>query len=123
MEMIISTHSSVPIYEQIINQMKVKIHSGELPDESLLPSVRNLARQLHISMITVQKAYEELQKLGCIKSIVGKGTFVSAGKNFENEEANKLIEERLQEAVDAAKKNGVSIEHLLELVNLLYYGE
>lgn len=123
MEIIISAKSSIPIYEQITAQIKSLIVAGELVDEELLPSVRNLARQLHISVITVKRAYEDLQNEGFIKTVVGKGTFVIAQDNAKNEEINIVIEEKLSEVVDLAKKNGINLEMLQEIISMLYFGE
>lgn len=123
MEVIISTSSSTPIYEQINAQIKAMIVSGELKDEELLPSVRNLARQLHISVITVKRAYEDLQKEGFIKTVVGKGTFVIEQNNAKTEKINSMIEEKLNEVVTLAKQSGIKVEMLQELLNMLYYGE
>lgn len=123
MEIIISAKSSIPIYEQITAQIKSLIVAGELVDEELLPSVRNLARQLHISVITVKRAYEDLQNEGFIKTVVGKGTFVIAQDNTKTEEINIVIEEKLSEVVDLAKKNGIKLEMLQEIINMLYFEE
>lgn len=123
MEIIISAKSSIPIYEQITAQIKSLIVAGELVDEELLPSVRNLARQLHISVITVKRAYEDLQNEGFIKTVIGKGTFVIAQDNAKTEEINIVIEEKLSEIVDLAKKNGLKLEMLQEIINMLYFGE
>lgn len=123
MEIIISAKSSIPIYEQITAQIKSLIVAGELVDEELLPSVRNLARQLHISVITVKRAYEDLQNEGFIKTVVGKGTFVIAQDNTKTEEINIVIEEKLSEVVDLAKKNGIKLEMLQEIISMLYFGE
>ena len=92
-EIIISSNSSIPIYEQINTQIKAMIVSEELKHEELLPSVRNLARQLHISVITVKRAYEDLQNEGFVKTVVGKGTFVIAQENVKREKINTMIED------------------------------
>lgn len=123
MEIIISAKSSIPIYEQITAQIKSLIVAGELVDEELLPSVRNLARQLHISVITVKRAYEDLQNEGFIKTVIGKGTFVIAQDNTKTEEINIVIEEKLSEVVDLAKKNGIKLEMIQEIISMLYFGE
>lgn len=123
MEIAISTSSSVPIYEQIAVQIKSLIVAGELKDEELLPSVRNLARQLHISVITVKRAYEDLQNEGFIKTVIGKGTFVITQDNVKIEKINTVIEEKLGEAVELARENGIKLEILQEIIGMLYYGE
>lgn len=99
------------------------IVSEELKHEELLPSVRNLARQLHISVITVKRAYEDLQNEGFVKTVVGKGTFVIAQENVKREKINTMIEEKLDEIVSLAKQNGIKVDTLQEILNMLYYGE
>ena len=122
-KIIISSNSSIPIYEQINTQIKAMIVSEELKHEELLPSVRNLARQLHISVITVKRAYEDLQNEGFVKTVVGKGTFVIAQENVKREKINTMIEEKLDEIVSLAKQNGIKVDTLQEILNMLYYGE
>ena len=122
-EIIISSNSSIPIYEQINTQIKAMIVSEELKHEELFPSVRNLARQLHISVITVKRAYEDLQNEGFVKTVVGKGTFVIAQENVKREKINTMIEEKLDEIVSLAKQNGIKVDTLQEILNMLYYGE
>ena len=122
-EIIISSNSSIPIYEQINTQIKAMIVSEELKHEELLQSVRNLARQLHISVITVKRAYEDLQNEGFVKTVVGKGTFVIAQENVKREKINTMIEEKLDEIVSLAKQNGIKVDTLQEILNMLYYGE
>ncbi len=95
--------------------------SGELKTGDSIPSMRNLAKTIHVSVITVQKAYEELQRDGFIETTVGKGSFISAqNKDFIQEEQQKLIEEHLAEAIDIAKTNGITLEKLIELTRLFY---
>ena len=122
-EIIISSNSSIPIYEQINTQIKAMIVSEELKHEELLPSVRNLARQLHISVITVKRAYEDLQNEGFVKTVVVNGTFVIAQENVKREKINTMIEEKLDEIVSLAKQNGIKVDTLQEILNMLYYGE
>ncbi|MDP4090390.1 MAG: GntR family transcriptional regulator [Bacillota bacterium] len=124
MEILISSNNSRPIYEQITSQIKEMIMNGELKNGDPLPSVRALARTLHISIITVQRAYEDLQNEGYIESVVGKGTFVSVhNMDFIKEKKFKEVEEKLQEAAEMARKNGISLEKLTELLNIFYLGE
>lgn len=122
MELIISNNVSKPIYEQITSQIKSQIISGELKSGEAIPSMRALAKSLHISVITVQKAYEDLQRDGFIDTSVGKGSFVSSSQNtdFIKEELQRKTEEYLQKAVDMAKTNGISVQKLIEIITLFY---
>jgi len=121
LEIIISNSSGKPIYEQITSQIKAKIMDGELKPGSALPSMRALAKSLHLSVITVQRAYEDLQRDGFIETTVGKGSFVSATNlNIYQEEQQKRIETLLIEAVDIARTNGIKIEKLQDLLTLFY---
>lgn len=121
MELIISNNTSKPIYEQITSQIKAMIISGELQSGEPLTSMRSLAKSLHISVITVQKAYEDLQRDGFIETTVGKGSFVSAGnKDFYQEEQQRRAEEHLQEAVEIARSSHISLEKLTALLALFY---
>lgn len=124
MEIIISSNNSKPIYEQITSQIKAKIMSGELAAGQPIPSMRALAKAIHVSVITVQKAYEDLQRDGFIETIVGRGSFVSAlNKDFMQEEQQRKAEEHLQAAADIGRANGISMEKLLELLTLFYQEE
>ena len=124
MEIIISSNNSKPIYEQITSQIKAKIMSGELAAGQPIPSMRALAKAIHVSVITVQKAYEDLQRDGFIETTVGSGSFVSAlNKDFMQEEQQRKAEEHLQAAADIGRANGISLEKLLELLTLFYQEE
>ena len=124
MEIIISSNNSKPIYEQITSQIKAKIMSGELAAGQPIPSMRALAIAIHVSVITVQKAYEDLQRDGFIETTVGRGSFVSAlNKDFMQEEQQRKAEEHLQAAADIGRANGISLEKLLELLTLFYQEE
>ena len=124
MEIIISSNNSKPIYEQITSQIKAKIMSGELAAGQSIPSMRALAKAIHVSVITVQKAYEDLQRDGFIETTVGRGSFVSAlNKDFMQEEQQRKAEEHLQAAADIGRANGISLEKLLELLILFYQEE
>ena len=124
MEIIISSNNSKPIYEQITSQIKAKIMSGELAAGQLIPSMRALAKAIHVSVITVQKAYEDLQRDGFIETTVGRGSFVSAlNKDFMQEEQQRKAEDHLQAAADIGRANGISLEKLLELLTLFYQEE
>ena len=121
MEIFINNHASVPIYEQISSQIKALIMSGELKAGEELPSIRGLAKSLHISVLTVQKAYDTLQSDGFIETTAGKGCFVSAqNQDFYLEEQQKRIEEHLTEAIEIAKVSGIKLEQLQSLLSLLY---
>lgn len=121
MEIIISNNSNKPIYEQIAEQLKTMVMNGELEPGEAVPSMRGLAKSLHISVITVQKAYEQLQRDGFIETTVGRGSFVSVkSKDFYQEEQQRKIEEHLQEAADLAKRSNIKLDTLLQLIHLFY---
>lgn len=121
MQITISNHSKEPIYEQITNQIKSMILTGELEEGAALPSIRKLAKDLQISVITTKRAYEELEKAGFIYSIVGKGSFV-AEQNLEvmREKKLKVIEEQLGAVVTNGKELGLSFDELQQLLKFLY---
>ena len=124
MEIIISNSTSKPIYEQITSQIKQMIMSGELKSGESIPSMRSLAKSLHISVITVQKAYEDLQKDGFIETTLGRGIFVlSDNKEYIQEEKQREIESCLQKAIELSKENGISLSKLIELLNIFYEEE
>lgn len=124
MEISISNKNSKPIYEQITSQIKAKIMSGELQTGDLLPSMRALAKSLHISVITAQRAYEDLQRDGFIETVAGRGCFVSVqNRDFIQEEQQRKAEEHLQEAADIGRTHGIKLEKLIELLTLFYSEE
>lgn len=124
MEIIISSNTSKPIYEQITSQMKAMIMSGELQTGDPIPSMRALAKSLHISVITVQKAYEDLHRDGFIETTVGRGSFVSAqNKDFFQEEQQRRAEEHLQETADIARSGGIPLSKLVEILTMFYQEE
>ena len=121
MEIILSNSSNKPIYEQITSQMKGMIMRNELKTGDALPSMRGLAKSLHISVITAQHAYEDLQRDGFIETIAGKGTFVAAqNRDFIREEELRIAEEKLSEAADIAKRNRIPLSQLVNILTLLY---
>lgn len=124
MNIIISNVSKEPIYAQIKNQIKQSIFKGELEEGDALPSIRRLAKDLHISVITTKRAYEDLEQEGFISSVVGKGSFV-AGQNsdFIREKRLKWIEEKLAEVVNESQTLGISLNELKEMLALLYEEE
>lgn len=121
MEIILSAGSPKPIYEQIEAQFKAQILSGALEPGQAIPSMRALARSLHISVITVQKAYEDLQRDGFIVTTIGRGSYVAApNKEFYREEQQRQAEEHLQAAADIGRAAGIPAEKLCELLQLFY---
>ncbi|MFJ7186036.1 GntR family transcriptional regulator [Lysinibacillus xylanilyticus] len=121
MQIIISNSSKEPIYEQIYTQIKKLILSGELQEGQSLPSMRQLAKDLEISVITTKRAYEELEKNGFIYSIVGKGSFISEqNKEMMRERKVKVIEENLLIAIQNAKEMNIGLTELKEMLTLLY---
>lgn len=121
MNIIISNSSGQPIYEQIISQIKNLIMLGELNEGDALPSMRYLAKELRISVITTKRAYEELEREGFIESVQGKGSFV-ARKNMEliKEEQLRKIEALMQQIADLALSSGVALQQLQEMMTLIY---
>ena len=121
MEIIISNNANKPIYEQITSQIKAMIMSGELRAGEAIPSMRALAKSIHVSVITVQKAYEDLQRDGFIETTVGRGSFVSAqNREFYQEEQQRRAEEHLQQAADIGRTSGIPVEKLVELLRMFY---
>lgn len=120
MDIIISNASTLPIYEQIVSQMKDLILTGELEQGSQLPSIRNLASDLRISVITTKRAYQELEAQGFIETVQGKGSFV-AGGNMEllREERLRHVEELLGKAAREAKSAGISVQELHDMLDLM----
>ena len=124
MEIIISSNTSKPIYEQITSQIKAQIMSGTLKTGEPIPSMRALAKSLHVSVITVQRAYEDLQRDGFIETTVGRGSFVSAqNRDFLQEERQREAEEHLLQAAEIGRSSGISLEKLKELLELFYREE
>lgn len=121
MRIIISNSGGQPIYEQIISQLKAQILSGELGEGDALPSMRLLAKELRISVITTKRAYEELEREGFVYTVTGKGSFVAA-KNLElvREQHLKEIEEHMREVLRLAELAGIGeseLHEMLETVN------
>lgn len=124
MEIFINNHASRPIYEQITDQIKSSIMSGELRAGEAIPSIRAMAKSLHISVLTVQKAYDKLQAEGFIETTAGKGCFVSAqDQDFYLEEQQRKIEEHFAEAIKIARRSGIKLDALQGLLTLLYEEE
>lgn len=121
MNIVISNSSQQPIYEQIAGQIKNAIMKDELSENELLPSIRSLANELQISVITTKRAYEELEGEGFIISIPGKGSYVAAqNREFLREIRLKIVEDKLSEAVDAGKPIGLTLDEMQKILKLLY---
>ncbi len=117
MEIILSQTSSKPIYEQIVVQIKAMIMSEELKPQTPLPSMRKLAKDLHVSIITTQRAYDELSKDGFIVVVPAKGAFVATpNQDFIREENLRKIKELMKEACLLAQESGFSKDTLLEII-------
>lgn len=124
MEIYISNSSTRPIYEQITDQIKAAIFSGQLAQGEALPSIRFLAKELRISVITTKRAYEDLEQAGFINTVPGKGSFVAVqNPQLHREETLKKVEALLQQAVDTAAAGGVSRAEVLETLTLLLEGD
>ena len=124
MDIIISNSAGTPIYEQITQQMKGLILRGELREGEALPSMRLLAKELRISVITTKRAYEELERDGFLENVPGKGCFVAPqNKELLREAQLRRVEEKLSQAVDEARKGGFALSELQEILNILYQGE
>lgn len=124
MDIIISNSSDKPIYEQITGQIKNMIMSGRLKEGDPLPSMRMLAKELRISVITTKRAYEDLERDGFIVTMVGKGSFVKAADtNLVREEQLKRIEELLSKIIQIAQQNGIEKAEVAEMLELLYLDE
>lgn len=124
MDIILTNSSDEPIYLQITSQIKAMIMNGELKAGDALPSMRNLALQLRISVITTKRAYEELERDGYIESFAGKGCFVK-GQNtqFLREENIRQTEELLAKACEKARMCNLSLDDMKEILEMLYGGE
>lgn len=124
MDIILSNSSDEPIYQQIISQIKSHIMSGELAAGDALPSMRALAQQLRISVITTKRAYEELERDGFIENFTGRGCFVkSQNTDFLREESVRQTEELLAKACEKAKLCGLTLEKMKEILELVYGGD
>lgn len=120
MKILLSNASPSPIYEQILRQVRTQILSGELAEGAPLPSIRKLAQALQISVITTKRAYDELEREGLIDTVGGKGTFVaSPNAEFLREKRVRNVEEKLAEAVDEARKGGLTDAEVVQLLALI----
>lgn len=120
MKIVISNSSPDPIYDQVARQIKTQIIDGSLKEGETLPSIRRLAFDLQISVITTKRAYEELEKEGFIDTVEGKGSFVALqNKELLREKKMKIVEEKMAQAVDEARLLGVTRAELEEMLALL----
>ena len=124
MDIILTNAASQPIYDQIVSQVKAQILSGKLKEGDALPSLRALAKDLRISVITTKRAYEELERDGFIETVTGKGSFV-AGANTEliREEHLRRLEDHLREAVSLSHLCGLDLDGLTSILSMLYKEE
>ena len=124
MQLLISNTKEEPIYLQIVHQIKEQIIRRTLAEGEPLPSIRSLAKELNISVITTKRAYDELEKEGFIVTVPGKGSFVAPINHAVMREAKlKMVEEKLAEAVIQAKYAGLSLEELTEMLRIIYEEE
>ncbi len=124
MDIILSNSSGKPIYEQITDQVKEQIMSGALAAGDALPSMRQLARDLRISVITTKRAYEELERDGFLENVPGKGCFIAPqDRELLREARLRRVEEHLSRAVEEARRGAVSLSELREMLELIYKGE
>jgi len=121
MNLIISNASSIPIYEQIKKQIINEIITGTLEEDEILPSIRTLAKDIHISVMTIKKAYDELEEEGYIKTIQGKGSFVlPKNLDFIKEQKQKEIEEHINKIIEIGNNYNITKEEIIETINILY---
>ena len=124
MEIILSNASDRPIYEQITSQIKEMIMKGLLKPGEPMPSMRKLARDLHVSVITAQHAYEDLQRDGFIETVAGKGTFVAAqNQDFIREEHLRIAEKKLMEVANIGKEYHISCDQMIQILQMFYEEE
>ena len=123
MKIIINTSLMVPIYEQIVDQIKMLIRNGELKETDSLPSVRTLSKELKISALTVKKAYDNLESEGFTVTVHGKGTYVAAvNTELLLEEQKKELEADLEQAIQKGRRCGISDEDIKSLFELILEG-
>lgn len=124
MDIILSNSSGKPIYEQIADQIQEQILTNALKAGDALPSMRLLAKELHISVITTKRAYEELEREGFLETIPGKGCFIAPqNRELLRETQLRRVEDTMAQAVDEAKKGGFTLSELQEMLNILYQGD
>ncbi len=124
MDIILSNSSGKPIYEQISDQVKNQVLSGALEAGEALPSMRQLARDLRVSVITTKRAYEELERDGFLENVPGKGCFIAPqNRELLREAALRRVEDHLSRAVEEARRGAVSLQELREMLEVLYEGD
>ncbi|WP_459500457.1 GntR family transcriptional regulator [Bacillus sp. C1] len=124
MKILLSNSSKSPIYQQIIDQIILQVSNGTLKEDDALPSMRSLAKDLKISVITSKRAYEELEKAGYIYSIVGKGSFVAKqNKKQRVDESSDPIREKFSVVVRESKANHLLRDELIQIINCIYEEE
>lgn len=120
MHIIINNSSMIPIYEQVVDQIKKEIISGELKENEALPSVRTLSSELRISALTVKKAYDKLEQDGFVVTVHGKGTYISpTDRSLAMEARRKDVEEDFAKAVDKAREVGMTVEEIREILDII----
>ena len=124
MKITILPQGTMAIYEQIVNQLKNEIVTGELTPGEALPSIRMLAADLSVSVITTERAYEELEKEGLIRSVAGKGFYVcESNKDYLKEKQLMMLEKRLAELISDARQAGMSCRDFVDMATVLYEGK
>ena len=124
MKITILPQGTMAIYEQIVNQLKNEIVTGELTPGEALPSIRMLAADLSVSVITPKRAYEELEKEGLIRSVAGKGFYVcESNKDYLKEKQLMMLEKRLAELISDARQAGMSCRDFVDMATVLYEGK
>lgn len=121
MKIVIKSQGTMAIYEQIVNQLKNGIISGELKPGEAMPSIRRLASDLEVSVITTKRAYEELEKEGLVRSVSGKGFYVcEANQDYLREKQLIMLEKRMKEVLGECRQAGLTKEEVVEMVQVLY---
>lgn len=124
LKIVISNTSDLPLYQQIKDQIKDAILREELTQGDALPSIRSFANDLKVSVLTIRRVYEELEKEGFVTSQVGIGTFVSAGNlDLLRDSKRRLVEEKMQDMIYTAKSLSITKEELMEMMDILYEEE
>lgn len=124
MKIFISNSSPDPIYQQIFNQIQQAIFKGELKEGEALPSIRNLAKELQISVITTKRAYDDLEQEHYIETVPGKGSFIAIqNKELMREKHLRILEDQLIEGIQTAKLLGIDLNELQKMLTLLYEEE
>lgn len=120
MHIILNNSSMIPIYEQLMDQIKNEIISGNLKEDEVLPSVRALSGKLKISALTVKKAYDHLEEEGFVVTVHGKGTFVAAtDRQLAVEARKKAVEDEFSQAIEKAKAIGLTCEEIREMIEII----